>query len=65
MYWDTGYVQTTSGYGGKQGVLEEKNGICCWFCFPLKISLFFLCLFGSLINGCINYMRGTDVNYFF
>lgn len=63
-YWDSGYVQTTSGYG-KEADQDEKNGICCWFCFPLKISLFFPCFFGSLGNGCINYIRGTDVNYFF
>ena len=64
-YWNSGYVQTVSGYGGEQGELEEKNGICCWFCFPVKFGIFFPCCVGSLGNGCINYMRDTNVNYFF
>ena len=63
-YWDSGYVQTTSGYG-KRADMEEKNGVCCWFCFPVKFSMFFPCCFGSLCNGCINYMRDTNVNYLF
>ena len=61
MYWDSGYVQTKSGYGG----FEENNGFCCWVCFPLKFALFFPCCFGSLGNECINSMRDTNVNYFF
>jgi len=64
MYWDSGYVQTTAGYG-KQADNDEKNGICCWFCFPLKFGLFFPCCVGSIGNGCINHMRDTNVNYFF
>ena len=64
MYWDSGYVQTTAGYG-KQADQDEKNGLCCWFCFPLKFGLFFPCCIGSIGNGCINYMRDTNVNYFF
>lgn len=63
-YWDSGYVQTTSGYG-KQADRDEKNGVCCWFCFPLKFGMFFPCCFGSIGNSCINYMRDTNVNYFF
>ena len=61
-YWDSGLVQTTSGYGNKE---EEKNGICCWLCFPLKFSLFFPCFLGSLGNGCINCLRETNLNYLF
>jgi len=61
MYWDSGYVQTSTGYG----VLDEKNGICCWFCFPIKFPLFFPCCLGSLGNECINYMRNTNLNYLF
>lgn len=61
-YWDSGYVQTTSGYQTEHG---EHNGICCWFCFPLKFALFFPCCFGSLCNGFINHIRNTNMNYFF
>jgi hypothetical protein len=50
-YWYSGYVQTSSGNGRAE---EEINGICCWFCFPLKISLFFPCLLGSLFNHAVN-----------
>jgi hypothetical protein len=63
-YWDSGYVQTISGHG-KQAELDEKNGLCCWFCFPLKFSLFFPCCFGAIGNSCINEICGTNVNYFF
>ena len=57
-YWDSGYVQTVSGYGD-----EENNGICCVFCFPLKFALFFMCCLGSIGNGWINCMRETNLNY--
>jgi hypothetical protein len=63
-YWDSGYVQTTAGYG-KQAVIDEKNGLCCCFCFPVKFGLFFPCFIGSIGNGCINFIRNTNVNYFF
>jgi hypothetical protein len=57
-------VQTMSGHG-KQAELDEKNGLCCWFCFPVKFGLFFPCCFGAIGNSCINHMCGTNVNYFF
>ena len=57
-YWDSGYVQTVSGYGD-----EENNGVCCVFCFPLKFALFFTCCLGSIGNGWINCMRNTNLNY--
>jgi hypothetical protein len=50
-YWYSGLVQTTSGYGNPA---EEINGFCCWFCFPLKFSMFFPCFLGSLVNHSIN-----------
>ena len=50
-YWYSGYVQTHSGYGHPE---EEINGICCWFCFPLKFPIFFPCFLGSLVNHAIN-----------
>jgi hypothetical protein len=58
-------VQTVSGYGDRRGSDGEKNGICCWFCFPVKFSLFFPCCIGSICNGCLNYVRDTNVNYLF
>jgi hypothetical protein len=61
-YWDSGLVQTVSGYGNKT---EEKNGVCCWLCFPLKFGLFFPCFLGALGNGCINCLRETNLNYLF
>ena len=64
-YWDSGYVQTVSGYGGKAGAESEKNGVYCCICFPLKFAMFFSCCFGSMCNGCINYMRDTNMNYLF
>lgn len=64
-YWDSCYVQTVSGYGGKQGAIEEKNGCFTCVCFPIKFSLFFPCFLGSLFNECINCMRYTDTNYLF
>lgn len=60
MYWHSGYVQTTAGIGK-----EEENGICCWFCFPIKFSLFFPCFIGSLVNSSINNVRKTKNNYLF
>ena len=50
-YWNSGYVQTTSGYGNFD---DEKNGVCCWFCFPVKFPLFFPCFLGSLVNQGLN-----------
>jgi hypothetical protein len=50
-YWYSGYVQTTAGYGNQE---EDLNGVCCWLCFPVKISMFFPCLLGSLCNQVIN-----------
>ena len=61
-YWDSCYVQTTSGYGRS---VEEKNGLCCWFCFIPKLGMFFPCLFGSICNGCVNCLRDTKTNYLF
>jgi len=56
-YWYSGYVQTTAGYGNKE---EDINGICCWFCFPLKFPLFFPCFLGSLCNNVINKCCATS-----
>ena len=64
-YWDSCYLQTFSGYGGRQGAIDEKNGCFCWVCFPIKFPLFFPCFLGSLFNGCINCMRDTNTNYLF
>jgi len=64
-YWDSCYVQTVSGYGGKQKAIEEKNGCFTCVCFPIKFTLFFPCFLGSLFNECINCMRYTDTNYLF
>jgi len=50
-YWNSGYVQTTSGYGNYH---DEKNGLCCWFCFPVKFPIFFPCFLGSLVNQGLN-----------
>jgi len=50
-YWYSGYVQTTAGYGNTE---EDINGLCCWFCFPLKFPLFFSCFLGSICNTIIN-----------
>lgn len=62
IYWNSGYVQTDSGYGND----KEKNGICCWLCFPVKLPLFFTCLLGSVCNNCINWSRSTyELNYLF
>jgi hypothetical protein len=63
-YWYSGYVQTNSGYGPPQ---EEMNGICCWFCFPVKFPLFFPCFLGSLVNTAINRCCAapTKRNYLF
>jgi hypothetical protein len=60
MYWHSGYVQTTAGYGK-----EEENGICCWCCFPIKFPVFFPCFIGSLVNSSINRVRKTNNNYLF
>jgi hypothetical protein len=57
-YWNSGYVQTQAGYGR-----EEKNGCCCFVCFPLKFPMFFTCFLGSLCNNCINWYRDTQLNY--
>jgi len=51
-YWYSGLVQTTMGYGNPA---EEINGVCCWFCFPIKFSMFFPCFLGSLLNHTINH----------
>jgi hypothetical protein len=61
-YWDSCYVQTTSGYGRSA---EEKNDVCCWFCFFPKLGMFFPCFLGSICNGCINGLRDTKTNYLF
>jgi hypothetical protein len=61
-YWHSGYVQTYSGYGNSA---QEENGICCWFCFPLKFTIFFPCFLGSLMNNSINSLRKTNNNYLF
>ena len=50
-YWYSGLVQTTAGYGNKE---EDLNGLCCWFCFPVKFPLFFPCFLGSLVNDVLN-----------
>ena len=57
-YWNSGYIQTDAGYGK-----QEKNGVCCWFCFPVKFTMFFTCFLGSLCNSCINGIRDTELNY--
>jgi hypothetical protein len=59
-YWYSGYVQTSAGYGTQS---EDINGVCCWFCFLPKLSLFWPCLFGSTCNSCINSIRNTNTNY--
>jgi hypothetical protein len=51
-YWYSGYVQTTAGPSINKE--EEMNGVCCWFCFPLKFPLFFPCFLGSLLNQAFN-----------
>ena len=61
-YWDSGYVQTTAGYGNRA---QDHNGCCCWVCFPLKFAIFFPCFLGSIGNNCINCLRQTNLNYFF
>ena len=48
-YWNSGYVQTTSGYGN-----VDNDGFCCWLCFPVKFPLFFPCFLGSLVNQGLN-----------
>ena len=45
-YWDSCYVQTTSGYASAR---DEKNGVCCWFCFFPKLGMFFPCFLGSAL----------------
>lgn len=46
---------------------NDKDPCCdicmsCVFCIPKQI-LFFPCLIGSILNGCINYCKKTDKNY--
>ncbi len=56
-YWNSGYVQTSSGYGS---LAEEKNSIFCFCCFPIKFALFFSCCFGSLCNEALNRCKKTS-----
>jgi hypothetical protein len=56
-YWYSGYVQTVSGYGNTD---DEINGVCCWFCFPLKFPMFFPCFLGSICNNIINKCCATS-----
>jgi hypothetical protein len=56
-YWYSGYVQTTAGYGNSD---EDINGVYCWFCFPVKFSLFFSCCLGSLVNQTLNTCCATS-----
>jgi hypothetical protein len=58
-YWNSGYVQTHDGYG--------DTSDCCCFCvwLPIKLPLFSVCFLGSLLNNCINWTRGTNLNYLF
>ena len=58
IYWNSGYVQTDTGYG-----IQEKNGIYCWCCFPIKFPIFFVCFLGSICNSFINSIRDTELNY--
>ena len=47
----------------------DDNDPCCdifmtlVFCVP-KQAIFFPCLFGSILNGCINDFKKTNKNYF-
>ena len=58
-YWSSGYVQTHDGYG--------NTSDCCCFCvwLPVKLVLFSPCFLGSIFNNCINWSRGTRLNYLF
>jgi len=47
--------------------LDDKDP-CCDLCltfvfFAPKQAIFFPCLIGSCVNGCINYCKKTDQNY--
>ena len=58
------YKYPTPETSGKV-VYKDKNGVCCWFCFPVKFPLFFPCFLGSICNSCINEIRHTNINYLF
>jgi len=67
-YWNSGYVQTSGGYGGaNERCSNDECSFCCIICFPIKLPLFFPCLIGASFNHCINYIRGgnTEHNYLF
>ena len=58
-YWKSGYIQTHDGYG-------NTDDYCCFCVFlPIKLPLFLPCFLGSLFNNCINWTRGTSLNYLF
>lgn len=47
---------------------DNDNDPCCDICLTLvfcapKQVIFFPCLFGALLNGCINKCKKTDKNY--
>ena len=63
IYYTSGYFITSCGYGDSNE--ECENCLPTVFCLPVKIALFWPCLFGSLCNNSINYCRSTDANYLF
>jgi hypothetical protein len=60
-YYTSGYVITTDG-SSRTGE-DCEDCLCTTLCLPIKLSLFFPCLVGSLFNNSINYCRNTNTNY--
>ena len=61
IYYNSGYVITTDG--GSQTGEECEHCVCTTFCLPVKLILFWPCLFGSLFNTTVNFCRNTNENY--
>jgi hypothetical protein len=67
-YWKSGYIQTTQGSVNDEDRCSEcecDDCCCTLFCFPLKFPIFFPCFLGSVFNGCMNKICGTERNYWF
>ena len=65
-YWKSGYIQTTDGILREEERCDEcECDDCFWttVCLPCKFPIFFPCLLGSVFNGCMNKLCGSERNY--
>jgi hypothetical protein len=65
-YWKSGYIQTTDGTLIQEERCDEcECDDCFWttMCLPCKFPIFFPCFLGSVFNGCMNKICGSERNY--